>query len=113
MLVTTKQFKEFHERMHDMWSDIVKKETEFIKKRIVVLEAENDMLKRRIKSLETELLSLDEDFVTHKKGVKVILINIAQKAKLKPKDLVTFDKKFQDFYGKVKDLAEETLTSLE
>lgn len=112
MLVTTKQFKELEERVFDLINRLAD-ENRALYEKTVTMETDNHILQRRIKSLETELLSLDEDFVTHKKGIKASLINIAQKAKLKPKDLVTFDKKFQDFYGKVKDLGGETLTSLE
>jgi len=77
-------------------------------------------LKSRIKDLENEVLLLDEDYQefqaqheSEMRGVKASLINFAMKTKLKPKDIVTFDKKIEEFTRKVEDLAEETLTNLD
>lgn len=71
-----------------------------------------DELQARLKDLENFVYSLDEDFIEHKKSAKINLINIAQKSKLKPKDLVTFDKKYFDFYNKVEEEAEKALTKM-
>jgi len=76
------------------------------------LMAEVSELRSRIKSLEHEVLLLDEDYQEFQQGSKTNFINIAMRTKLKPKDLVTFPKGIEKYMEEVEDLAEETLTNL-
>ena len=69
-------------------------------------------LRSRIKSLEHEVLLLDEDYQEFQAGSKTNFLNIAMRTKLKPKDLVSFPKGFEKYTEQVEDLAEETLTNL-
>jgi len=76
------------------------------------LMAEVSELRSRIKSLEHEVLLLDEDYQEFQQGSKTNFLNIAMRTKLKPKDLVTFPKGIEKYMEEVEDLAEETLTNL-
>lgn len=76
------------------------------------LMAEVSELRSRIKSLEHEVLLLDEDYQEFQAGSKTNFLNIAMRTKLKPKDLVTFPKGIEKYMEEVEDLAEETLTNL-
>lgn len=76
------------------------------------LMAEVSELRSRIKSLEHEVLLLDEDYQEFQAGSKTNFLNIAMRTKLKPKDVVSFPKGFEKYMEEVEDLAEETLTNL-
>lgn len=76
------------------------------------LMAEVSELRSRLKSLEVEVLLLDEDYQEFQQGSKANFLNIAMRTKLKPKDLVSFPKGFEKYMEDVEDLAAETLTNL-
>lgn len=76
------------------------------------LMAEVSELRSRLKSLEVEVILLDEDYQEFQAGSKTNFLNIAMRTKLKPKDVVSFPKGFEKYMEEVEDLAEETLTNL-
>lgn len=76
------------------------------------LMAEVSELRSRIKSLEHEVLLLDEDYQEFQAGSKTNFLNIAMRTKLKPKDVVSFPKGFEKYIEEVEDLAEINLTKL-
>lgn len=76
------------------------------------LMAEVSELRSRLKSLEVEVILLDEDYQEFQAGSKTNFLNIAMRTKLKPKDVVSFPKGFENYIEEVEDLAEETLTNL-
>jgi len=100
-----------HESYHSNMARVLKAmevQTNSIKE----LMAEVAELRSRIKSLEHEVLLLDEDYQEFQQGSKTNFLNIAMRTKLKPKDLVSFPKGFEKYIEEVEDLAEETLTNI-
>lgn len=77
------------------------------------LMAEVSELRSRLKSLEVEVILLDEDYQEFQQGTKTNFLNIGMRTKLKPKDLVSFPKGFEKYMEDVEDLAAETLTNQE
>lgn len=103
--------EELHRSYHSNMAQVLKAmevQTNSIKE----LMAEVAELRSRIKSLEHEVLLLDEDYQEFQAGSKTNFLNIAMRTKLKPKDLVSFPKGFEKYSEEVEDLAEETLTNL-
>lgn len=76
------------------------------------LMAEVSELRSRLKSLEVEVLLLDEDYQEFQDGSKSNLLNLAMRSKLKPKDVVSFPKGFEKYVEEVEDLADINLTNL-
>lgn len=100
-----------HESYHSNMARVLKAmevQTNSIKE----LMAEIAELRSRIKYLENEVLLLDEDYQEFQQGSKTNFLNIAMRTKLKPKDLVSFPKGFENYVDEVEDLAEKTLTNL-
>lgn len=100
-----------HESYHSNMAHVLKAmevQTNSIKE----LMEEVSELRSRIKSLEREVLLLDEDYQEFQQGSKTNFLNIAMRTKLKPKDLVSFPKGFEKYTEEVEDLAEETLTNI-
>lgn len=101
----TEKIKEALSRLIDLIEKLIDKQSE--------LELQISELRARIKDNENFVMNLDEDFISYQKGVHTNLINIAQKCKLKPKDLVTFNKNFVEFAQEVEEKAEKALTKME
>jgi len=76
------------------------------------LMAEVSELRSRLKSLEVEVLLLDEDYQEFQDGSKSNFLNLAMRSKLKPKDVVSFPKGFEKYVEEVEDLADINLTKL-
>jgi regulator of replication initiation timing len=93
------------EKIFDLIQSLINKQAK--------LELEISELRARIKDTELFVASMDEEFESYRKGTKITFVNIAQKCKLKPKDLVNFDKKFISFFEKVEEEAETALTKIE
>lgn len=76
------------------------------------LMAEVSELRSRLKSLEVEVILLDEDYQEFQDGSKSNFLNLAMRSKLKPKDVVSFPKGFEKYVEEVEDLADINLTNL-
>lgn len=103
--------QELHRSYHSNMAQVLKA-MEVQTNSVRELMAEVSELRSRIKSLEHEVLLLDEDYQEFQAGSKTNFLNIAMRTKLKPKDLVSFPKGFEKYAEEVEDLAEETLTNL-
>lgn len=100
-----------HESYHNNMAGVLRA-MELQTNSIKGLMEEVSELRTRLKSLENEVLLIDEDYQEFQRGNKTNLINIAMRTKLKPKDLVSFPKGFDNYKKEVEDLAEKTLTNL-
>ena len=103
--------EELHLSYHSNMSHVLKA-MEVQNNSIKELMAEISELRSRIKYLENEVLLLDEDYQEFQAGSKTNFLNVAMRSKLKPKDLVSFPKGFENYVKEVEDLAEKTLTNL-
>lgn len=100
-----------HESYHNNMAGVLRA-MELQTNSIKGLMEEVSELRTRLKSLENEVLLIDEDYQEFQRGNKTNILNIAMRTKLKPKDLVSFPKGFDKYNEEVEDLAEKTLTNL-